>query len=187
MTRALAIAVAALAIAACKSQPPAAPTSTPPTVKTSALPGTTPPGIRHTERLATAMWHGGTFSTCADAVNLKGCRTVTAEPPPPSGATFTPDPHPYHWAPGTCHVSFDDAAGPGVNVASASMVGPGTHVVLDTWHIGPTDNGDYFAVETSFSPDGKWLAIIHTGVSLGVDERTVEIASVRVIPAPPCS
>ena len=82
---------------------------------------------------------------------------------------------------------FDDAPGdPGAPPARATLVDPTHSQLLDEWLPPNSVDGDYFAIETSFSPDGKWLAIVHSSVGIGEGDRLVTVVDVAVRPAPSC-
>ena len=49
---------------------------------------------------------------------------------------------------------------------------------LDDWKPDATVGGDLFADELSFSPEGKWMAIVRLGIHLGEGERIIEIHGV---------
>jgi hypothetical protein len=57
--------------------------------------------------------------------------------------------------------------------------------IVEEWHPGTTP-GDRFAVEVSFSPEGKWMAVEHVAVHLGEGERIIEVPSVEIRPVPAC-
>ncbi len=184
--------VAALALAGCPKRD-AAPTSPPP--PPSAGPRGPDGGAHHTERFASAAWRpDGAFRTCGERGGRPaGCKAVArpgepaADSPSEGDVRYLPDRAPFDAAPGGCRVLFDDATGdPGAPAARATLKGPAAATPIDAWKAPPNVDGDYFAVETSFSPDGKWLAVIHTAVGLGADERLVEVKDVEVRPAPPC-
>ena len=92
--------------------------------------------------------------------------------------------------PGTS-VQFEDMTGdpglPPTVAARAILVGPGEQrLVLDAWRPPLSVDGDYFAVETSFSPEGKRLAIVHSAVGRGEGEQAVDVISVELRPMPTC-
>lgn len=149
--------------------------------------------MHHTERLARVGWRGESFVACGDSrgresrcrmIDRAGAAAVAAASPP---AGYADDASPPDRAPGACRVRFDDVPGdPGAPAARATLVGPAGAQPLDAWRPAREVDGDYFAVETSFSPDGKWLALVHTAVGIGEDERRVEVAGAEVRAAPAC-
>jgi len=184
--------VGAVALAGCPKHD-AAPTSPPPPTVAGPKVALPDGGMRHTERLATAAWRGGAFRACGERNGgPSGCKLVAAAGERASDAAadgegFAADRSPPTSAPGVCRVLFDDAPGdPAAPPARATLVGPAARQPLDEWRPAGTVDGDYFAVETSFSPDGKWLAVYRVAVGLGTDERLVELAGVQVRPAPAC-
>jgi hypothetical protein len=66
------------------------------------------------------------------------------------------------------------------------LIGAKERTALDAWKAPRDVDGDYFAVETSFSPDGKWLAIVHSAVGIGEEGRLVDVIDAQVRAAPPC-
>jgi len=116
---------------------------------------------------------------------IRGARAD--EPPPPAlGAPTTP------LSPGVlpprCTLAYEDAPGdPALAaLAKATLVGPGGRVLLDEWRPPAELDGDYFAIDASLSPDGRWLGIAHLSVGLGVGEQLVRVVAVEVRPAPGC-
>jgi hypothetical protein len=63
---------------------------------------------------------------------------------------------------------------------------PTERTVLDEWKPGNDVQGDRFAVELSFSPEGKWMAVEHVAIHVGEGERIIEIPSVEIRPVPAC-
>jgi hypothetical protein len=70
--------------------------------------------------------------------------------------------------------------------ATATIVSPTERAPLDEWKPDAKVGGDLFAVELSFSPEGKWMALAHLGVHLGEGERIIEFSSVEIRPVPAC-
>lgn len=70
--------------------------------------------------------------------------------------------------------------------ASATLVTPTSRELLDDWKPDASVGGDVYGVELSFSPEGKWMAVVHVAVHLGEGERIVEIPSVEIRPVPAC-
>ncbi|HEY2744194.1 MAG TPA: hypothetical protein VGL86_06215 [Polyangia bacterium] len=57
------------------------------------------------------------------------------------------------------------------------------HTPTETQTLASDANG---RVELSFSPEGKWMAIVHVALSGGEGERIVEVSAVDVRPIPAC-
>ena len=70
--------------------------------------------------------------------------------------------------------------------ASATLVSPTGREPIDEWKPDPKRSGDVYAVELSFSPEGKWMAVAHLGVHLGEGERVIEIHDVEIRAVPAC-
>lgn len=70
--------------------------------------------------------------------------------------------------------------------ASAIMHTPTDTELLDDWKPDAKTGGDVYAIELSFSPEGKWLALVHLAIHLGDGERIVEVSSVDVRNVPAC-
>ena len=70
--------------------------------------------------------------------------------------------------------------------ASATLLTPTSRDLIDDWKPDASTGGDRFAVELSFSPEGKWMAVVRVAVHLGDGERIVEIPSVEIRPLPAC-
>ena len=73
--------------------------------------------------------------------------------------------------------------------ARVTWVTPTRRQVLDDWM--PTDDpaaieADGFTVETSFAPEGEWMAILHVAVGLGEGERVVQVPSAKLLKVPAC-
>jgi hypothetical protein len=161
-------------------------------------------GVHHTERLAWVAWRAGganpTFAACGRRTadlgvqgQLCGCVVVEragAAPTPGAwteDAGFIRDRSAVEFAPGGCRVLLDDVPGdPGAPPARATLLGPGARLAIDEWRPPATVDGDYFAIETSYSPDGRWLAVVRAAVGIGDADRLVELSSVEVRPAPTC-
>jgi hypothetical protein len=193
---------AAFTLAGCPRRD-APPTSPPPPQSAGPSGALADGGMHHTERLAQAGWRSdGAFQACGDfpwARDQPGkplrpgpCLVVAragelpiAVPAPQPG--YAADASPPERAPGGCRVRFDDAPGdPGAPAARATLVGTTARAALDAWKAPREVSGDYFAVETSFSPDGKWLAIVHSAVGIGEEGRLVGVIDAEVRAAPPC-
>jgi hypothetical protein len=192
----------ALATAGCPRRD-APPTSPPPPLSPGPAGPTADGGLHHTERLAKLGWRAdGAFRACGDppsgsgaagkpsrpgpclVVPRPGERAVAVPAPPPD---YRDDTTPFDRAPGGCHLRFDDAPGdPGAPAARATLVGAAAATPLDAWSPERTVDGDYFAIEASFSPDGKWLALVHVAVGIGEDERRVDVVGAEVRAAPGC-
>lgn len=191
------LAIGALLVCSCpRSDPPATgKTPIPVAGPAVALPDG---GLRHTARLAWTAWSADAiFQACSRRTSdfaLQGklgeCNSVPARASIQRGSVVAPlvhDASAVDAAPRGCRVIFDDAPGdPAAPPARATLAGPSARQPLDEWRPAREDNGDYFAVETSFSPDGKWLAIVHTAVGLGDGEQSVDVKSIEVRPAPAC-
>ena len=70
--------------------------------------------------------------------------------------------------------------------ASATLLTPTSRELLDDWKPDAQIGGDRFADELSFSPEGKWMAVVHVALHLGEGERIVEVPSVDIRPVPAC-
>ncbi|MSP62349.1 MAG: hypothetical protein EXR72_18855 [Myxococcales bacterium] len=192
---------AALSLTACPRRDPATPAAALPAPALGPRVALPDGGVHHTERLAWTAWRAdGAFAACgrrtADftvAGTLRGCVIVERPGGSPAPLDWSGDPAfrresaPVDAAPGGCRVLLDDVPGdPGAPAARATLQGPSGATVLDAWKPPPAVDGDYFAIETSFSPDGRLLAVIHTAIGLGPDERTVDVAGIELRPAPAC-
>jgi hypothetical protein len=88
---------------------------------------------------------------------------------------------------GKCRVELEDAQlVPAPRPARAWLVAPSGKTLLDEWTPDPKVVGDLFAVEVSFAPEGKWMALVHLAVGLGEGERSVEFAGAAIRPLPGC-
>ena len=70
--------------------------------------------------------------------------------------------------------------------ASAIMHTPTSTETIDDWKPDAKVGGDVYADELSFSPEGKWMAVVHLAIHLGDGERIVEIPSVDIRTIPAC-
>ncbi len=204
----LALLACAAALAGCPrrevQQPIAAP---PPTVAGPpvALPDG---GVRHTARLALVAWKGSTVGACGRRTRelgergaIKGC-VVVAEPGQPAAPLdwtsergFVEDRSPVDAAAGDraakgsggCRVLLEDAPGdPGAPPARATLLSPTGRTPLDAWSPPSTVDGDRFAIETSLSPDGRRLALVHTAIGVGDGDLLIEVVSLELRDAPIC-
>ncbi len=182
----------ALLLAGCPKRDPA-PVTPPPAPSPGPAGPVSDGGKHHTERFAEVAWKpDGTFRYCSVRGKPIKCMTIAKagdapQPAPDADASFAIDRSPPSSATGNCKVAFDDAGGdPGAPPAKASLRGPAGTQPIDEWHPAQTDNGDFFLVETSFSPDGKWLAVLHVAVGVGIDEQTADVIHAEVRAAPIC-
>jgi hypothetical protein len=88
------------------------------------------------------------------------------------------------WAPGGCRVLLEDSRGSGP--ARVSLVGPRERVTLGEWLPAPEVGGDVYSLETSFSADGRRLALLRLSVGVGDDGILVELKGAEVRAAPLC-
>ena len=191
--------VALVALASCQTKSPTAPL---PPHKESMTPPAPEPGLHHTLRLAWAGWKnaheylacGRRTGELTDKGRLGKCLAVTAVGQAPVAREWTDavtrDESAVASAPmaGGCHVHFTDAQGaPGSPAAVASlMAANGKNVDIASWQPRPEDNGDQFALETSFSPDGTLLAITRVAIGIGEGETSVDVLGVELRAAPAC-
>jgi hypothetical protein len=70
--------------------------------------------------------------------------------------------------------------------ASATLLTPTGKEPIEDWKPDAKVGGDVYAVELSFSPEGKWMAVVHLAIHLGEGERIVEIPSVEIRAVPAC-
>jgi hypothetical protein len=70
--------------------------------------------------------------------------------------------------------------------ASAIMHTPTGTEPIDEWKPDAKTGGDVFADELSFSPEGRWMAVVHLAIHLGEGERIIEIPSVDIRTIPAC-
>ena len=200
MTRAALTAAAlaaALPLAGCPRRD-AAPIAPPPKVVPGPTGSVSDGGMRHTARLSRVGWRaGGELQACGDlpwraAHPPRSGPCLQAKPGAPAvagsqAAGYTPDASPPESAPAGCRVRFDDAPGdPGAPPARATLIGASGEQPLDAWKPPREADGDYFAVETTWSPDGKWLGIVRSGVGIGEEGTAVFVADAEVRPAPAC-
>src|SRR5262249_35116460 len=73
-----------------------------------------------------------------------------------------------------------------VQGATATLVTPTGRETLEDWKPSAEVGGDLFGVELSFSPEGRWMALVRVAVHLGEGERIVEIPEVEIRPVPAC-
>jgi hypothetical protein len=81
-------------------------------------------------------------------------------------------------------VLLEDSRGSGP--ARASLIGPRERVPLGEWQPAPEVGGDVYSLETSFSADGRSLALLRLSVGVGDDGILVELKGAEVRAAPPC-
>jgi len=72
------------------------------------------------------------------------------------------------------------------NGAVATLLTPTSREPIEDWKPDAKVGGDVYAVELSFSPEGKWMAVVHLAIHLGAGERIVEIPSVDIRAVPAC-
>ena len=168
-----------------------------------------PPGSqpRHTERFAWVGWRvdgeHAWFGVCdrrtrefAEPGKLERCRVIADgggrafDGDSWSGdERFVRDETSPDFAPGRCRVWFQDLGG-----TASSMVASAYHVdenglslrAIADWHPEPSIEADYLALETSFSPDGKWVALLRSAVGLGSGDLRVDVLNVELRRAPTC-
>jgi hypothetical protein len=70
--------------------------------------------------------------------------------------------------------------------AVATLLTPTGREPIEEWKPDAKVGGDVYAVELSFSPEGKWMAVAHLAIHLGEGERVVEIPSVDIRSVPAC-
>lgn len=86
-----------------------------------------------------------------------------------------------------CTLELEDARlVPTPSPARASLQSPTAKTPLDEWTPDPKLTGDAYATEVSFSPEGKWMAVLHLSIGLGEGERTIEIADAKLAAVPAC-
>jgi hypothetical protein len=90
----------------------------------------------------------------------------------------SPNAVPWH----RCSVDFTSAH----DGATATLITPTGREPIDDWKPDATVGGDVFADELSFSPEGKWMAVLRLGIHLGEGERIIEIHSVDIKEVPAC-
>jgi hypothetical protein len=86
-----------------------------------------------------------------------------------------------------CSIELEDAQlVPTPKPARAFVVSPTGKTLIEEWTPDPKINGDVFALEVSFSPEGKWMAVARLAIGLGEGERTIEVSGVNIWPVPAC-
>lgn len=70
--------------------------------------------------------------------------------------------------------------------ATATLLTPTGREPIEAWKPDASVAGDVYALELSFSPEGKWMAVLRLGVHLGDGERIVEVSSVDIRTVPAC-
>jgi len=71
--------------------------------------------------------------------------------------------------------------------AVATLLTPTGREPIEDWKPDASKiGGDVYAVELSFSPEGKWMAVVHLAIRHGAGERVVEIPSVDIRSVPAC-
>ncbi len=70
--------------------------------------------------------------------------------------------------------------------AQLTMVTPTGKEPLEDWRPEAKVAADAYDVEVSFSPEGKWMAVVHVAIHLGDGERIIEIPSVDIRAVPAC-
>jgi hypothetical protein len=98
-----------------------------------------------------------------------------------------PDPAPPNVAPPGCTIELEEAQlVPAPKPARAWLVSSTGKTLLEEWSPAREVNGDRFVLETSLSPDGKWLALARLAVGVGEGERSIEPASIVFKPVSSC-
>ena len=85
-----------------------------------------------------------------------------------------------------CHFETEQGVlAPKPTPARLWLLTPTRRDLVVEWMPDVKAQGDVFVLEPSFSPEGKWMAIVRVGVGLGEGERIVEIdsAELRLVPA----
>jgi hypothetical protein len=90
---------------------------------------------------------------------------------------------------GRCRLEITRGERNPLHEATLTWVTPTKRVKLDDWM--PSDDpetveADQFTIETSFAPEGSWLAVLHVAIGLGEGERIVQIPHAEIIPVPAC-
>lgn len=70
--------------------------------------------------------------------------------------------------------------------ATATLLTPTGREAIEDWKPDSKVGGDVYGLELSFSPEGKWMAVLHLGIHLGDGERIVEVSSVDIRTVPAC-
>jgi hypothetical protein len=97
----------------------------------------------------------------------------------PSPPTRAPDPR--------CRVELEPAKlVPTPTPARAWWVTPTERTLLDEWMPEPRTQGDRFMIEPTFSPEVKWMGVLHVVVQLGIDEVIISVDSAAIRPVPAC-
>ncbi|MFI5288981.1 MAG: hypothetical protein ACHQ17_04995 [Polyangia bacterium] len=88
-----------------------------------------------------------------------------------------------------CHLELDEMQlVPKPVPARAWLVGPsGKRTLLAEWTPDASVDGDRFRLEATFSPGGKWMALVELAIGVGEGERTLEIAGAHLYPTPACA
>lgn len=86
-----------------------------------------------------------------------------------------------------CHVELEEAVTtPEPAPARAYWVTPTERVLIEEWMPERETPGDRFLIELSFSPESKWMAVLHVAVDVGDGERIVRVDASAVRPIPAC-
>ncbi len=90
---------------------------------------------------------------------------------------------------GRCHLEIAQGQRmPAMTPAKLVWVGPSGKKVLEQWT--PNDaeavDADAYTIETTFAPEGEWMAILHVSVGLGDGERIVRVPYAKMIRVPAC-
>ena len=90
---------------------------------------------------------------------------------------------------GRCHLEIVAGDRHPLHEATLTWVTPTKRVKLDDWM--PTDDAepveaDRFTIETSFAPEGSWLAILHVAIGLGEGDRIIQVPGFKIVPVPAC-
>jgi hypothetical protein len=70
--------------------------------------------------------------------------------------------------------------------ALATLLTPTGRESIEDWKPDAKVGGDVYAVELSFSPEGRWMAVARVAIHLGEGERIIEIPSVEIRAVPAC-
>lgn len=90
---------------------------------------------------------------------------------------------------GRCKLEIEPGQRQPLREATLTWVTPTKRVKLDDWM--PTDDAeaveaDQFTIESSFAPEGEWLAILHVAVGLGEGDRIIQVPGVKIVAVPAC-